>query len=92
MQFPCELRNPWGAWVAQWVKQMTLHFSLSHDLTVGEMEPHMLLAQPDWDSLSLFLSFSLALSLSQPFPHLCSLPLSLKINKETVGKKRKSFI
>ena len=65
--------HPWGAWVAQSVKHLTLDFSSGHDLMVHEIEPHCGLCadsvEPAWDSLSP--------SLSAPPMH----TLSLKINK-----------
>ena len=33
--------NVWGAWVAQWVKRLTLDFGSSHDLTVHGIETHV---------------------------------------------------
>ena len=30
-----------GAWVAQWVKRLTLDFDSVHDLTLCEFEPHI---------------------------------------------------
>ena len=50
----------WGTWVTQSVKQPTLDFSSSNDLTVCEFEPHIELCaditEPAWDSVSLSLS------------------------------------
>ena len=57
-------------WVAPSVKCPTLDFSSGHDLTVGEIEPHVGLfahsMEPAWDSVSLPLTLcpSCALSLS----------------------------
>ena len=42
-----------GAWVAQLVKRPTLDFRSGHDLTVGEIEPHVRLCA---DSLEIILS------------------------------------
>ena len=57
-----------GAWVAQSGKWPTLDFSSGHDLTVCELEPHVSLCAdstvPAWDSLSLSLCPSPALSVS----------------------------
>ena len=36
-----DLLLPWGVWVAQLVKHLTLGLSLGHDLTVCEFEPHI---------------------------------------------------
>ena len=71
-----EVESPWGAWVAQLVKPLTLGFGLGHSLTVCEFEPHVRLhadsAEPAWDSLSPSLSA----------PPLLTLSVSLsKINK-----------
>ena len=53
----CQKVLDWGTWVDQSVKHPTLSFSLGHDLTVRESEPHMGIfiegAGPAWDSLSL---------------------------------------
>lgn len=58
-----------GTWVAQLVKHQTLDFSSGHDLMVCEIEPHIELCndstEPAWDSLSLPISLSISLSLSQ---------------------------
>ena len=59
----------WGIWVAQLGKHLTLNFGSGHDLMVCEFEPHVGLcadsAEPAWDSFSLPLCSSPALSLSQ---------------------------
>ena len=48
--------TPWGTWVAQSVKRLTLDFGLDHDLKVCEFEPHVGLcadsADPTWDLVS----------------------------------------
>ena len=45
-----------GAWGAQSVKYLTLDLSSGHDLTVGDIQPHIGLCadsvEPAWDSLS----------------------------------------
>ena len=55
-------------WVAQLVKRLTLDFGSGHDLVVCEPQSHVGLradsAEPAWDSLSLSLCPSPALSLS----------------------------
>ena len=64
-----------GTRVVQLIKHLALGFSLSHDLTVCEFEPHIRLCadctEPAWDSLTPSLS-------APPLP---TLSLSLKINK-----------
>ena len=57
---------PWGTWVVQFVKGLTLDFGSGHDLMVHEMEPCIELCT---DSGGAYLGFSL------------SPTLSLKINK-----------
>ena len=69
------MASNWSAWVAQFVKHLTLDFSSSHDLTVGGLKPHFGVysdsLEPTWDSLSSPLSLcpspahALCLSLSQ---------------------------
>ena len=64
-----------GAWVAKWVKHLTLGFGSGRDLTVREFEPRVGLcadsAEPAWDSLSSSLCPSPARAVA----------LSQKINK-----------
>ena len=78
--------RPWGTWVAESVKLLTLDLGSGHDLTVHGLEPHIWpcpdSAVPDWDSLSPFLSL--------PLPHSCSLSLSLSPSQNKWPlKKRK---
>ena len=84
--------NCWGAWVAQSVKCSTLDFSSGHDLTFGEIEPHVGLdtvsREPAWDSLSSSLSLPLSCSHSCVHVHM----LSLKINTpRKKGKENRTF-
>ena len=57
-----------GTWEAQGVKRLTLDFGSDHDLKVRGFEPHVRLhaagVEPAWDSVSLSLCSSPALSLS----------------------------
>ena len=59
-------KNLWGTWVAQWVKHLTLDFSLGHDLRVRGFEPRVELCvnctAPAWDSLCPSLSAPLLLA------------------------------
>ena len=78
-----------GASVAQSVDHLTLDFGPGQDLTVHEIEPQVGLftdsIEPAWNSPSLCLCLCVCLCLSLSVPPLlarvCSLTLSLKINK-----------
>ena len=63
-----------GAWMAQSVEYLTLHFGAGHHLMVHEIKPHMGLCtdstEPAWDSLSPYLCVPSPSSLT------CMLPLS----------------
>ena len=61
---------PWGAWVAQSVKHLTLGFSSGHDLMVHGIKPHIGLYEEVWIPLGIL---SLPLSLPLPHSHACSL-------------------
>ena len=75
--------GPWGTWVAQSIKRLTLDFGSGHDLTVCETGPRVGVctdsSEPAWDipSLSLSLSLPLSLPLSLSAPPLLVLSLSL---------------
>ena len=83
--------KPWGTWVAQSVKLLTLGFGSGHDLPVCKFEPRIGLCtdsvEPAQDSLSLPLSLSLSLSLSA-----CALSLSLKINFKKKRQKNSGHL
>ena len=57
-----------GAWVAQPVKHLTLHFGSGPDFMVCEFEHHIRLCtdstEPAWKALSPSICLSLSLSLS----------------------------
>ena len=62
--------------MAQSVKHQTLDLGSGHDLTVCEMDPTLASEPTAWSLLGV-----LSVPLSLPLPRLCSLSLSLKINK-----------
>ena len=69
--------DPWGTWVAQSVQHLTFDVHSGRDPTVHEFESRAGLCID-------CLGFSLSLSLPLP----CLLCLSLKINKQTLKKKK----
>ena len=73
---------PGGAWVAHYVRHLTLDFSSGHGLTFSRFKPRIGLyihsAEPAWDFLSLPLSVSPWLALSLSVSLSLSLSLSLK--------------
>ena len=66
-----------GAWVAQWVKRLTLDFSSGHDLTVVRLN----LMLDSVLTVGSLLGDSLSPSLSLPLPCSCAFSISLSQNK-----------